>query len=59
MKSLQDIKDAVKAGKTVHWSNTGYVVFCDSIGQWLIKFLPNNHCFGLTDAYDPQDFFTA
>lgn len=59
MTSIQEIKDAVNAGKTVHWSNKGYVVLCDSIGQWLIQFTLNGHCVGLTAEYDPQDFFIA
>jgi hypothetical protein len=38
--TLDEIKTAVRAGKTVHWSNAGYTVIEDSIGQWLIAFLP-------------------
>lgn len=62
--ALEEIKAAVLAGKTVHWMNTGYVVVHDSKDQWLIKFLPNDHCIGLTWADgvtlngQPQDFFT-
>lgn len=46
--TLQEIKDAVESGKTVHWANDCYVVIQDSIGQWLIKCLNNNSCVGLT-----------
>lgn len=46
--TLEQIKAAVLAGKTVYWSNEGYTVILDSIGQWLIKYAPNAHCIGLT-----------
>ncbi len=59
MNTIQEIKDAVTSGKTVHWSNKGYIVLCDTLGQWFIKFTPNGHCTGLTDDYNPKDFFTA
>jgi len=44
---LQEIKDAVKAGKTVHWSNEAYVVICYG-EQWDILCLQNRHAIGLT-----------
>ena len=47
--TLEDIKAAVDAGQTVHWANTGYVVHKDRLGQYLISFLPNGSCIGLTD----------
>lgn len=46
--TLQEIKDAVDAGEDVCWSNFAYKVVKDNIGQYLIKFIPNNHCIGLT-----------
>ena len=46
--TLQEIKDAVLAGKTVHWATKAYVVVHDEIGQWLIKCLINDSCIGLT-----------
>lgn len=46
--TLQEIKDAVESGKRVFWSNTGYEVIRDSIGQWLIKCRMNGSCIGLT-----------
>jgi hypothetical protein len=46
--TLQEIKKAVNDGKTVHWSNSNYVVVKDNIGQWLIKSIFNNHFIGLT-----------
>jgi hypothetical protein len=46
--NLQQIKEAVEAGKTVHWSNRAYKVIKDSIGQWLIVCSINDHCIGLT-----------
>ena len=47
--TLEDIKAAVDAGQTVHWANTGYVVHKDRLGQYLITYLPNGSCIGLTD----------
>ena len=47
--TLDDIKAAVDAGQTVHWANTGYIVHKDRLGQYLITYLPNGSCIGLTD----------
>lgn len=47
--TLEDIKAAVDAGQTVHWANTGYVVHNDRLGQYLITYVPNGSCIGLTD----------
>ena len=47
--TLEDIKAAVDAGQTVHWVNTGYVVHKDRLGQYLITYVPNRSCIGLTD----------
>ena len=47
--TLDEIKAAVDAGQTVHWANTGYVVHKDRLSQYLISFLPNGSCIGLTD----------
>ena len=44
-----EIKAAVDAGQTVHWANTGYVVDKDRLGQYLITYVPNGSCIGLTD----------
>jgi hypothetical protein len=46
--TLQEIKNAVLAGKTVHWASKAYVVVHDEIGQWLVHCLVNNTCIGLT-----------
>ena len=46
--NLNEIKAAVRAGKTVHWASTNYVVEEDRIGQWHIICLSNRHCIGLT-----------
>lgn len=60
--TLQEIKDAVKAGKEVYWSNRGPIAFgrCaymvrlhhfrNGEEQWLITFTPNDHSIGLTHA---------
>ena len=47
--TIVEIKAAVDAGLTVHWANTGYQVLKDSLGQYLITFLPNGSSIGLTD----------
>jgi hypothetical protein len=47
--TLQEIKDAVEAGKTVHWATTAYTILKDQLRdgkhQWLIAY---NH--GQRDA---------
>jgi hypothetical protein len=49
--NLEQIKDAVRAGKTVHWASASYRVvltICrDGSEQWLIKCDWNNHRRGL------------
>jgi hypothetical protein len=63
--TIDAIKAAVDAGRTVHWANTGYVVIRDSLGEYLIRYTPNGHCIGLTNrAGDklngaPEQFFIA
>ena len=63
--SLSEIKDAVEAGKVVHWANTGYVVIKDRLGQFLVKFTSNDNCVGLDNRYGyklnfkPEEFFLA
>jgi hypothetical protein len=47
--TLDDIKAAVDAGQTVHWANTSYIVHKDRLGQYLITYVPNGSCIGLTD----------
>ena len=63
--NINDIKTAVDAGKTMHWVNTGYVVRKDSLGQYLIFYLPNGSAIGLTNRAGTQlngveaEFFIA
>ena len=46
---LQEIKAAVMAGKTVHWSNSSYVViYATKIDQFLIHCTSNDNYIGLT-----------
>ncbi len=47
--TLDEIEAAIDAGQTVHWANTGYVVHKDRLGQYLITYVPNGSCIGLTD----------
>lgn len=48
--TLNEIKEAVEAGQTVHWSNPAYVVIKDRLGQFLIECKFNGSCVGLTDS---------
>ena len=68
--TLEEIKRAVEAGKTVHWFNDAYRVIRDSLGQWFICFEHGDGnrcglCIGLTwlDGVTlngkPDDFFVA
>lgn len=73
--TLEEIKAAVLAGKTVHWSNPGYVVVhvagrADKDGtpaadRWLIRCAFNGSCIGLTwrDGTTvngrPEEFYVA
>lgn len=45
--TLQEIKQAVQQGKTVHWANEGYRVLRDKFNQWFIVFHTGN-AIGLT-----------
>lgn len=60
--NLQQIKQAIAEGKTVHWGNPSYQVIKDKIGQYLIVH-DRGHCIGLTwqDGVtlngDEKDFF--
>lgn len=63
--TLQEIKDAVLAGQTVHWRNEAYEVMRDKVGQWFIVCRFNGSLCGLTWAdgvtmsEKPEDFFLA
>lgn len=65
--TLEEIKKAVREGKTVHWNNPGYIVtFFEKCGEeyWNIMCLWNKYCFGLTGANDTleckeEEFFIA
>ena len=62
---LQEIKDAVLAGKTVHWKSGGYEVMRDKVGQWFIICCFNGSLTSLTWADGvtmnerEEDFFVA
>lgn len=43
-----EIKKAVNEGKTVCWANDGYQVIKDENGDYLIIYLDNGYCTGLT-----------
>lgn len=63
--NIAEIKTAVDAGTSVHWSNEGYVVRKDKLGQYLIVFEPNGSAIGLTDRSGDrlngreEDFFLS
>jgi len=63
--NIAEIKTAVDAGQSVHWSNAGYVVRKDTLGQYLIIFEPNSSAIGLTDRSgcrlngQEEDFFLS
>lgn len=49
--TLEQITAAVDAGKVVHWSNDGYRVIRDGLGQYLIGWsigAPDEYYIGLT-----------
>ena len=61
--TLQEIKSAVLAGRTVHWKNGAYDVIRDGVGQWFILCRFNGSLTsltwadGVTMSEDPKDFF--
>ena len=63
--TLQEIKAAVLAGRTVHWKNDAYEVTRDRVGQWFIVCRFNGSLSGLTWAdgvtmsEKPEDFYLA
>jgi hypothetical protein len=63
--NIADIKTAVDEGRAVHWSNAGYAVRRDALGQYLIIFEPNGSAIGLTDRSgcrlngQEEDFFLS
>ena len=60
---LEEIKEAVEAGKKVCWKHTGYKVIKDMMDQWMIHCIYNDSYIGLThnDGVTlngaPKDFF--
>lgn len=48
--TLNEIKDAVLSGQTVHWGNPAYIVVVDIKGNWFIRCSGNDSCIGLTWA---------
>jgi hypothetical protein len=61
--TLEEIKAAIKAGKTVCWFHPGYKVMHDQVGQWLIWCKTNGTYIGLTwlDGHTmngkPEEFY--
>lgn len=48
MMTLEEIKEAVNEGKTVHWASDAYTVVKRSDGEWYILCTVNNNAIGLT-----------
>ena len=46
--NLQEIKDALKEGKKVYWTNEGYEVRQTTNGSYIIECLDNQNIIGLT-----------
>ena len=46
--NLQQIKQAILGGKTVHWSTNNYIVMQDSKQQYNIACVSNGSMIGLT-----------
>ncbi len=64
--TLQEIKAAVLAGKTVHWSTTAYAVkYSERADDFNIVYTPDGNCIGLTHQDGvtmngkPEEFFLA
>jgi len=62
--TLDEIKQAINEGKPVYCGNTSYQVIKDSIGQYLIAYMPDNyigltHKDGKTLNGQESDFFTT
>ena len=64
--TLEEIKAAVNAGKTVHWATYSYTVVKGiekAIGHWFIKCTDNDYTIGLTHRDEvtmngePEQFF--
>jgi len=63
---LQEIKDAVLSGETVHWRSALYkVIYAEKINEFLIKCTENDTCIGLTWKDEvtmngkEEDFYTV
>ena len=62
--TLDEIKAAVLAGRTVHWCNDSYTVLQDLRGSWYITFRGDD-CIaltwndGVTLSGRPSDFYEA
>ncbi len=48
--NLEEIKAAIENGENVYWKQTSYKVIKDKIGQYLIIYLNDDSCIGLTWA---------
>lgn len=46
--TLEQIKQAVDAGRRVCWASLAYEVIRDSLGRYLIRCTINGDCIGLT-----------
>ena len=56
--SIKDVKTAVDNNRPVFWQHEGYIVFKDSIGQYLVKCLSNDSIVGLHESHDSNKYYT-
>ena len=55
--TLDEVKAAHLAGKTVHWKNVGYTVKVDCDGDFIVRCFNGSAC--ILRKHNPSDFFTA
>ena len=55
--TLDEVKAAHLAGKTVHWKNDGYTVKVDCDGDFIVRCFNGSSC--ILRDHNPSDFFTA
>jgi len=55
--TLEEVRDAAKAGEPVYWRNSGYRVEVDGIGRVLVVFWATHNCTVLTDDYTVSEFY--
>jgi len=58
LNSIEQIKQLVLKGESIFYRSNGYQVVQNKLtNQFLVKCLFNGYCVGLTDEYNPDDFY--